>query len=100
MNIERSLLPPNYCVPDPFEPWKCIVDAQQWRWTWYDPGGSSLPQPGCADNYVGTGLVLITCGIPLGAINAGRVRGELCRTVYPSSACVETRLTVYFDVVP
>jgi hypothetical protein len=59
-----------------------------------------LLQPGCAYNYYGMFLESITCGIPVGDISPGEYRGEFCRTVYPSSTCVETLLNVYFNAVP
>jgi hypothetical protein len=98
VRIDNSLLPPNYCIPDPFEPWKCIVDASQWTFYWYDSGGVQVLPTSCSFSYNGGFLESVTCKMPIAGAPLGEYRGELCRTEYPSSTCVETLLTVYFEI--
>ncbi|MDJ0953603.1 MAG: excalibur calcium-binding domain-containing protein [Acidimicrobiia bacterium] len=98
VKIENKLLPPEYCLPDPIEPWRCLIEYDQWRFLWFDSGGTQLTVvgSGCSYQYNGGFLTSVTCFLPLADLAIGEYRGDLCRTEYPSSTCVEDLLSVYF----
>jgi hypothetical protein len=97
LKYDQSLLPPKYCLPDPFEPWRCLIEGEQWQHSWYDSGGSKVAGS-CSFSYVGSYLVSVTCKMPIDGAATGEYRSELCRSEWPSTACVETLLTTYFNV--
>ena len=102
VTIDFRLLPPKYCLPDPFEPWRCMIESEQWNFEWFDPAGEKLSVlgTGCSFQYVGSFLNSVTCYLPITGVGVGEYRGELCRTEWPSSTCVEELLSVFFQVVP
>lgn len=97
--ISSSLLPPKYCLPDVLEPWRCLIEGTQWNFGWWDSDGSRVLPSSCSFTYAGGFLASVTCKMPIAGAALGEYRGELCRSVWPSSECVETVLTVYFNVV-
>jgi len=98
VRIEASLLPPDYCIPDPIEPWKCLVEYEQWRFRWFDSEGSQVPGTSIDYEYDGMFLTAVTPAMPISGAATGEYHGVLCRTVAASSDCEETLLTVYFNV--
>ncbi len=98
LNIDSSLLPPKYCLPDPYEPWKCLIESNQWDFRWYDSGGSPVLPSSCWPHYHGMFIAGVTCKMPIAGAPTGEYRGELCRTEGMSSTCKETLLTAYFNV--
>jgi hypothetical protein len=71
----------------------------QWRFMWYDSDGAQVLPSSCSFTYDGMFLESVTCKMPIAGASLGEYRGELCRTTYPSSTCVETLLTAYFNVI-
>jgi hypothetical protein len=100
LNIFFPLLPPDYCVVyDPFEPWKCSYSRTTWNFGWWDSDGSQVIPSSCSFSYNGGFLSSVTCKMPIAGAALGEYRGELCRTEKTSLTCVETLLTVYFNVI-
>lgn len=97
LKIDSSLFPASYCVYDPGNPFGCSIWASQRRFNWYTSGGSLVVPTSCSFAHDGLSVVGRTCKMPIAAAALGQYRGTLCRTAYPSSTCVETLLTVYFD---
>jgi hypothetical protein len=92
LRISSSLFPASYCVYDPIT-FGCAFYVPQWRFIWYSPGGSQVSPTSCTVSVGGR-----ICSMPIAGAPLGEYRGKLCRTEYPSSTCVETLLTVYFNV--
>jgi hypothetical protein len=95
LKIDWSLLPPKYCLPA--YPSGCLIEGNQWQFHWYDSGGSTV-SGSCSFSYDGGFLESVTCKMPIAGAATGEYRGELCRSEWPSSTCVETLLTTYFKI--
>jgi len=100
IEISSSLFPPRYCLSYVFVPYyHCEIWVDQWEFSWYDPEGSEVSSSCMQFFDTDTGLVGGSrCSMPISGRPPGEYRGEFCRTVYPSSTCVETLLEVYFNV--
>jgi hypothetical protein len=88
------------CIYDPFGPPNCIYHDQH-RLRWFGPNDQLLGSYEGKFYDPGTGQVAAiwsTTQIAAKGLSPGEYRAELCRTVWPSSTCVEVVLTAHFTI--
>jgi hypothetical protein len=96
--MDGSMTPDGYCaIWDPVEVWKCASWWDEWQLYWYDSNDDQVPSV-CHYIYEDGWLVGYTCNVPITTVPIDEYRGVLCRTEFPSSACVETLEEFYFKV--